>query len=811
MNIIKKLRKAADFWQSSAKLAKFRYTAYYEKLPVSDNVILIEAFNGDGITGNPFWLLKAILEDERLADCAIHVAAGMRHADEIGKLLSSHGMERARVVLKYTKSYCRLLATAKYLITDVSLPVYFIKKPRQVLLNTWHGTPLKGLGRSIKDNPHTIGNVQRLFLMSDYLLYPNRFTFEKMREDYMIGPFYRGKYVLSGYPRNDILFDEPAAARVRQSLGFGDKRLIMVMPTWREPAEGQPQGYHSDMLTKALRALDATADDNTVIIAKLHHLAAESVDFSAYRRVIPFPAEYETYEVLAAADCLITDYSSVLFDFADTGRKIVLYTYDSADYQRTRSMYFPVEELPFPQTADPDALAREALSPDFAPYTAQMAKFTEFDHPRAARDLIDCVFFGRISERMEVIDGSAFHDGKPNALIFGGSLIKNGITTALLGILEQADTSRCHYLVTFYGKLVTPNKEVVNRFGRDICYLPMPEGKPLTYFEAVCQYLYFHRNLDFGFIRKAIERVSARDVKRCFPSLDFHAAIHYTGYEKFVIHLINAMDTRKIIYVHNDIMKEARSKSFVHTPSMLTAYRSFDRIVVVRDSMRGEIMQYIPSTDGEKIVTAHNLNNIGYIRRRAAEELTFDSDTECNLPLARVREMLADNSAAKFVNIARFAREKGLDRLVEAFAALSRERSGVYLFLIGGYGPVYEELRDQVKATGLDNIVLIKSLSNPYPILAASDAFVLSSRYEGLPMTIMEALILGKPVVSTDIPGPSEFLRSNGCGLLVEDSEEGVLDGLRAYFDGRLDALAPFDAEGFNRRALSEYEAVISV
>ena len=74
---------------------------------------------------------------------------------------------------------------------------------------------------------------------------------------------------------------------------------------------------------------------------------------------------------------------------------------------------------------------------------------------------------------------------------------------------------------------------------------------------------------------------------------------------------------------------------------------------------------------------------------------------------------------------------------------------------------------------------------------------------------IMEALILGKPVVSTDIPGPSEFLRGNGCGLLVEDSTEGVLDGLNAYYDGRLEDLRPFDAEAFNRKALEEFYALI--
>ena len=153
--------------------------------------------------------------------------------------------------------------------------------------------------------------------------------------------------------------------------------------------------------------------------------------------------------------------------------------------------------------------------------------------------------------------------------------------------------------------------------------------------------------------------------------------------------------------------------------------------------------------------------------------------------------------------------EKGLDRLVEAFQTLSSERGDVCLIIIGGHGDQFDNICAQVKATGLDNIIIIRSLSNPYPILKACNAFILPSIYEGLPMVIMEALILGKPVVSTDIPGPGEFLRSNGCGLLVESSTQGVLDGMRAYFDGRLHSLRPFDAQAFNEKALAEFYELI--
>ena len=809
MFILNPIKNAIQKYRRLPKLAKYRYTAYYKNLPVSDDTILIECFNGDGITGNPYWLLKEICADERLINCKIFVASNPKYYNSVCNTLNRRGMNRAKAVVKYDKLYLKLLASAKYLITDVSLPIFYIKKSGQVLLNTWHGTPLKGLGRSIKDNPHTIGNVQRIMLMSDYLLYPNRFTFDRMREDYMIAPFFKGKYVLCGYPRNDVLFDKSVPASVRSILGLGGKRIVVYMPTYRDCASDDEKNYHDKMLAEALGELDRKADGDMVIIAKLHHLAAGSIDFSSYQRVIPFPDELETYEVLSAANLLITDYSSVMFDFADTGRKIILYAYDSENYQNTRSMYFPIEDLPFPIVTDGTSLVREVNSAKYNPYGEKMKKFTEYDSPHSSQKLIDLLFFGKSSEGMKFIDGKEYHNNKPNILIYAGTLIKNGITTAMMGILENADTSEYNYLLTFYQRKVADNKETVNRFGKDISYLPMPDGKPITYYEAICQYLYFHFNLNFGFVRKAVRRISGRDALRCFYGIEFHAAIHFTGYEKYFIHLINSMNTRKIIYVHNDILKESNYKSFVHYHSMMTAYNQFDKIVVVRESMRPEIKSYIPSAPDDRIYTAHNLNNIDIIRSRAKETLSFDNDTYCNVSLERVKEILATPGAIKFIDIARFSPEKGLDRLVDAFAEFNRTHPETYLFIVGGYGEAFEALRIQIEQCRCGNIILIKSISNPYPLLEGCDAFILSSRYEGLPMTIMEALILGKPVISTDIPGPAEFLRDTGCGLLVEDSTDGVLDGLNAYYDGRLNHLQPFDAESFNKNAMREFNELI--
>ena len=108
----------------------------------------------------------------------------------------------------------------------------------------------------------------------------------------------------------------------------------------------------------------------------------------------------------------------------------------------------------------------------------------------------------------------------------------------------------------------------------------------------------------------------------------------------------------------------------------------------------------------------------------------------------------------------------------------------------------------------MENVIIIKSLSNPYAIINRCDLFILASYYEGLPMTIMEALILNKPVVSTNITGPREFLK-NGYGYLVENSEEGILEGMKKYTETGLKELKKFDADDFNKEALKELYNVI--
>lgn len=813
--LLKSLGLAVRKFKSNAIYrARFYYTHYREKLPMNEKAILFESFNGDDFTGNPFYLLLEACSNERYSGYTKYVAvkkSDLENDKKVETLLRNYDLlDQVVLVRRNSREYCKLLASAKYLVNNVTFPTFFIKREGQVYLNTWHGTPLKGLGRNIKDNPNTIGNVQRNFLMSDYLLYPNKYSFEHIRHDYMLDQFYTGQYVLSGYPCNSTFFDQSRVDSIKEQLEISDKKVVVYMPTWRGKEKGKKVDKHIFYILHLLYEMESKLDDDVVVFVKLHHLAMSSIELDEFEKIKAFPTEFETYDFLNVADCLITDYSSVMFDYLNTDKKVFLYTYDKEEYMAGRSIYTDIDTLPFQAFDTPKPLC-EALNAQLgsASYGTYRDMFCHYDSAYAAKDLLALLIFGEVSERMELIDGKKFRNNKPNVLIFAGELAKNGLTTALKGLINYVDTSKMNYVLTFYTKKTNRNKQVINEFRDEISYIPIQGAKNLTFIGAVCQLLYFKMNIDMAFVNRQIEKNAAREVERSYPTIHFDYAIHYTGYERHIIHIINALDAKKAIYTHNDLLKERKTRNNIHVPSLKKAYRQYDRIVIIRESMREEIKKNIPGVDDTKIVVAHNLNNLELIKRRAKKKVTFDDDTYCNIELDELNSVLQNKNVLKFIDIARFSPEKGLDQLIFAFNRFRKENPDAYLIIVGGHGKDFDAICALAESEETKNVIIIRSISNPYPILAKCDCFVLSSHYEGLPMTIMEALILDKKVISTNIPGPSEFL-SQGYGYLVEDSVDGILKGMQEFEKTGLKTLTKFDAQAFNKNALAEFEAIFN-
>lgn len=802
-------RNLKRYRRSSFFRARFFYTKYYMKADIKDNEILFESYSANNFSGNVYYLFLEILSRPEFHNFKKYVVCRKTSIDTIKKQLDERNITDYEFVIVHSKQYCKKLAECKYIINNSTLPTYFIKKEGQIYLNTWHGTPLKTLGRSIESTPNEIGNTQRNFFMSDYLAYPNEFTFNHMRKDYMLDQFFDGKYLLSGYPRNYIFYDKNNQKKIREKLGLQDKEIICYMPTWRGTMDQLSINEQIITIQYFLFQINKKLKDNQIMYVNLHNFVKSSIDMDQFNNIKEFPEEYETYEFLSIADCLITDYSSVFFDFANTRKKIILFAYDKDEYFSIRGVYFPMENLPFPIVENLPALFKELENLNrFKPYDHFINEFCAFDASNPAKQLVDYVFLGK-QVNYKIIEGSNYHNKKKKVLIFGGSLAQNGLTTSLKGLINHIDLDKYNFTVVFYKNKVKKYNYVISNFPEKISYISIQGQKDLTYFEAIIQFLYMRLNIDTNFVEKYLSRIYKRELKRIFYNNHFDVAVHFTGYEKQIANLFNEMEnTKRAIYVHNDMRKEKKTRANYHIPSILKAYNNYEVIVAIRESMVSEIMELSQHINKEKIHIVHNVNNIEQIIESSKKPLSFDELTESTHTVEEINKILEDNSAFKYINVARFSPEKGIKRLIEAYKNFyDQGHSDTYLFVIGGLGVEYEEIYNYVTSQNLNHIILIRTLSNVFPILSKCDVFIMSSFYEGLPMSIMEALILGKPVVSTNITGPREFL-CQGYGYLVEDSTEGVYKGFLDSYRKELH-LKKFDAEKFNKIALNEFYEIL--
>ncbi|MCR1979915.1 CDP-glycerol glycerophosphotransferase family protein, partial [[Clostridium] innocuum] len=323
---------------------RYAYHAYCKKHPVIKGQVLIESFQGKTVSDSPFYIAQQL---QKQVD-KIYIATTEKNRQEHKQLLKEHGLETAILVPVYSKAYQMALATSEILVNNVTFPPYFIRRDEQVYLNTWHGTPWKTLGKKMKNGIQDMSNIQRNFLQSSMLLFPNVFTKQRMIEDYNLTNLFTGLSYTAEYPRNLVFHEHEKTIAIKKRYGSEKLEMIAYMPTWRGLTSTALEiaGY-AEELKKILQVLDETLNDDQMLYVNLHSLVKDVIPIQGYQHICSFPEGVDNYEFLMGCDMLITDYSSVLFDFALTKRPVILFVYDAEEYARDRGMYFSVQDLPF--------------------------------------------------------------------------------------------------------------------------------------------------------------------------------------------------------------------------------------------------------------------------------------------------------------------------------------------------------------------------------------------------------------------------------------------------------------------------------
>lgn len=792
--------------RKKAQRQVMEYTEYLDTLSVRSNVVLYESYAGVSVSCNPYAIYQATVDAPEFADWT-HVWV----LNDLERIPADcAGRPNVIFVARESQLYQRYLATAGWLINNSTFPSYFIRRDEQFYLNTWHGTPLKTLGKDIRGNFMEHKNTARNLLHATHVLSPNPHTSKVLIERYDIDGLYQGQLAQTGYPRNDLVINATAEQKVafRQKLGLKEtgKPLVLYAPTWRGIL-GHPE-VDSRQLIADLQALQ---QQDCQIVFRGHYFAEKALAAAGLDNIHIAPQAVDTSELLSITDVLITDYSSIFFDYLPTGGPILFYTYDLEQYQNERGLYFGMDEMPGANCATLEQLGAELArtlqqlaqgcwAPD-AQYVAAQLKFSPNDDGQATQRAVD-FFFKNNSE----IAINPNKDERKTLLFFAGPFAPMGITTAAINLISALNPEKYRVVVAIDSSAVGGQPERIERLSRlpEHVHIIGRVGRQVCSAQERAAIDRFHRHDEMTPGQWDVyENAFQREFRRMFGSWQPDHVINYDGYARFWAGLFACgpqADVQRLIYLHNDMHGEWRMK-FPHLAGMFALYPRYDLLISVAESISetncsnlAQRFQISP----RKFVHADNMPDFSGVQEKAQEPLDQDL-AEWLRPIP---------SGQKFVCIGRFSPEKNHELLLQAFSLLVRTYPQVGLIILGD-GPLRIALENQIQQLNLSRNVWLPGLrANPFPLLSHSDCFILPSLHEGQPMVLLEALALEKSIIASNIPGVRELLEP-GYGYLVNLTADELSKILMQQIENKNLPLKKMNLNAHKEKILNRFDEIL--
>lgn len=344
LNPIKKL---------AGKIIRIGYHSLYKLVKIDDKLVIFISFHGRGYSDNPRAIYEAMQKDERWQ--GYRFIWFIKNAKQKGIVIPG-----AEIKEYFSIPYFYYMSKAKYWVINCKMPTYISKKEKQIYLQTWHGTPLKRLAHDIdvaEDTTFYRSGVSYEAMCQSYdidverynfMISPNKFCTEVFQTSFRIN---RERLIETGYPRNDFIAnaskDEIIALKKKYNLPL-DKKIILYAPTWRDNSY-VAAGYTFELKANFRKWKDML-DEDTIVVFKPHYLIinTQKDDPSLHGFLYSIDATAEINELYVLSDVLITDYSSVFFDYAILKRPIYFYMYDIEEYaQDLRGFYLDIHtDLP---------------------------------------------------------------------------------------------------------------------------------------------------------------------------------------------------------------------------------------------------------------------------------------------------------------------------------------------------------------------------------------------------------------------------------------------------------------------------------
>lgn len=372
------------------------YHIFLKVLPVNDQVVFFESNVGRNYSSNPKYVYEEMVKQglDKEFKCIWSL-------EDLGLEIPGNAKKVKRARLKYLY----YLAIAKIWVCDTRQPSFLIKRPETTYIQLWHGTPLKKLAMDMDvlsmSEGMELSEYKKLFLENtktwDYLISQSEYTTEKFKSCFA----FEKEILETGFPRNDVLFDKNNEKSIKllknkYSLPL-DKKIILYAPTWRDD-EFYENGIYKFSLQIDLDLLQKELGDTHIILVKLHYLVKDSLDWSKYEGFV-YECDHlgDIQELYLISDYLITDYSSVMFDYALLRRPMIIYAYDYENYRdNLRGFYFNIfDEFPGPIVNNSPDLLESIKNYDFMDYEEKymkfLYKFTNFDTGQASSEIVDLI------------------------------------------------------------------------------------------------------------------------------------------------------------------------------------------------------------------------------------------------------------------------------------------------------------------------------------------------------------------------------------------------------------------------------------
>lgn len=372
-----------------------KYKIFKENTPIDENLVFFESFHGK-YNNSPKYIYEKLLElgyDKKFKFVWSFKDEDSKTKDMIpGSPILVNDDE---------EEYYKYLASSKYKVNNATFLKILDEREDIIYLQTWHGTPLKKLGRDIhvKDPGVSWTHFNNEVKTWNYLISANDFSTKTFKRAFN----YKNKVLELGYPANDLFYqdNEMEINVLKDRFGIQhDKKIILYAPTFRDN-KIDDEGNRVFDLELDLNKLYNQLNDKYFLILKTHYVVSQEMEIEEKMKdfIMDLSSHDDIHELFLLSDILITDYSSVFFDYAHSKRPILFFMPDLEDYIESRGVYEEVlESLPGPIVRDNDELI-ECLNDIDNVEKEYLGKYEEFynsycdkGHGDATERIIEEVF-----------------------------------------------------------------------------------------------------------------------------------------------------------------------------------------------------------------------------------------------------------------------------------------------------------------------------------------------------------------------------------------------------------------------------------